>query len=108
MSPYKEHTIEQKYWTPKQVADKFGIETSCLRFWESFFDELNPQRGNRFCKNGYERKYTTHDLEVVHIIYELIKKQGLTMEGARLFLKDPDEYIRQLGDLAIRKESHGI
>ena len=42
--PYKEKEIKKKYFTIGEVAQKFEINTSQLRFWESEFEILNPKK----------------------------------------------------------------
>ena len=36
--------IEKQYFTISEVARKFGVSTSLIRFWESQFDEIKPRK----------------------------------------------------------------
>jgi len=76
--PYKEKTIEKRYWTIGEVAEDFGVNTSLLRYWEKEFPALKPERTS---KNG--RKYTKKDIETVRLIHHLLKDQGYTIQGAK-------------------------
>ena len=64
-----------------KVASMLGVRTSVLRFWETEFPELIPQRGS----NG-QRTYYKEDIDLLKRIKELLYVRGLTIEGARLAL----------------------
>jgi len=70
------------YYSIKEVASHFGVNESLLRFWEKEFDEINPRK-----TEGGSRQYTKDDIEVISMIYFLVKEKGLTLEGARQTLK---------------------
>ena len=76
--PYKEKEITKKYFTIGEVAQKFEINTSQLRFWESEFEILNPKKN----KKG-SRKYRLKDIEIIKKIHDLLKIDGFTIEGAK-------------------------
>tara|TARA_B100000287_G_scaffold432498_1_gene491983 strand:- start:1639 stop:1968 length:330 start_codon:yes stop_codon:yes gene_type:complete len=76
--PYKEKEITKKYFTIGEVAQKFEINTSQLRFWESEFEILNPKKN----KKG-SRKYRLKDVEIIKKIHDLLKIDGFTIEGAK-------------------------
>ena len=75
------------YFSIKEVARRFGLNASTLRFWEKEFDELAPRklapRGTRY--------YTEEDIETVRLIHDLLKERGMTLAGARRKLKDNKE-----------------
>ena len=79
--PYKEKEITKKYFTIGEVAQKFEINTSQLRFWESEFEILNPKKN----KKG-SRKYRLKDIEIIKKIHDLLKIDGFTIEGAKIKL----------------------
>ena len=68
-----------------EVALKFGLInkksskplTHTLRFWETKFKQLKPT-----ILGGNRRYYSTKDIEVIKMIYFLLKEQGLTINGA--------------------------
>ncbi|MDR0538130.1 MAG: MerR family transcriptional regulator [Tannerellaceae bacterium] len=65
-----------------EVAEMFGLNESTIRYWEKEFDMLKPS----VVRNG-TRKYNRNDIEVVRKIFFLVKKQKMTLEGARAKLK---------------------
>ncbi len=70
--------IKKMYYTIGEVAEKFSISTSMLRFWESEFPMLKPKKN----KKG-DRRYTEKDLEIIQTIYHLVKEKGYTLQGAK-------------------------
>ena len=53
-----------------------------MRFWEKEFKKLQPKTNARG-----KRAYKQEDIDVIRRIYDLVKVQGLTLEGARKALK---------------------
>jgi len=70
--------MEKLYYTISEVAEILGESTSCVRFWSnSFPKQIKPKRnakGNRL--------FTSSDIEAFKQIQLLLKKQGMTIEGA--------------------------
>lgn len=80
--PYKAKDIEKKYYSIGEVAEKFGVATSLIRFWESEFDSIKPVKN----KKGV-RVYTKEDIEDISIVYHYVKEKGYTLQGAKEILK---------------------
>ncbi|MFA6701955.1 MAG: MerR family transcriptional regulator [Dysgonamonadaceae bacterium] len=76
-------TSKRLYYSIQEVADHFAVNVSLLRFWEKEFENINPKK-----TSGGTRQYTKDDIQQVEIVYHLVKEKGLTLEGARLELKD--------------------
>ena len=55
-----------------------GLEQYVLRYWESEFPQLKPNKG----KSG-QRLYSKKDLDAVLHIKQLLYKDGYTIAGAR-------------------------
>jgi len=70
--------IEKIYYTIGEVAELFEVNASLIRFWETEFDALKPQKN----KKG-NRLFTKEDLNTIRIIYHLVKEKGYTLQGAR-------------------------
>ena len=87
--PYKEKTIEKKYYAIGEVAEKFNVATSLIRFWEGEFDIIKPKKNRKG-----NRQFTKEDIENVRIIYHLVKEKGFTLQGAKDVLKDNGENIQ--------------
>lgn len=70
-------SLDKKYYKIREVADFLNVQPSTLRFWESKFTLIKPRRnshGTRF--------YTPADIEVIRMIYYLVKDRGLKLEAA--------------------------
>ena len=72
----------KRYYTIGEIAKAFNVNTSLLRFWEKEFKEIQPKK-----KQSGARKYTKEDIIILEKIYFLLKKKGLTIEGAKKQLK---------------------
>lgn len=81
--PYKDKEVEKVYYPIGEVAAIFGVNTSLIRFWEKEFDIIRPRKN----KKG-NRLFTKADLENFQIIFDLVKKQGYTLDGAKQKLKE--------------------
>ncbi|MDH6306423.1 DNA-binding transcriptional MerR regulator [Parabacteroides sp. PF5-5] len=82
----KENKDKKEFYSIKEVADKFGLNTPTLRYWEKEFDILHPHT-----KPNGVRYYKEEDIESVRLIHYLLKEKGLTLAGARQQLKDNRE-----------------
>lgn len=78
--------VEKVYYRIGEVARMFNVSTSLIRFWEKEFDVLKPHKN----KKG-NRLFTARDVKNLHIIYNLVKVQGYTLQGAREALKNDFE-----------------
>lgn len=87
--PYKEVEISKMYYTIGEVSEMFGLNASLIRFWEKEFDVLKPKKN----KKG-NRLFTPEDIEHLKVIYNLLKEQGLTIEGAKKYLKENKKTIK--------------
>ncbi|QHT68654.1 MerR family transcriptional regulator [Rhodocytophaga rosea] len=74
--------IQKRYYSIGEVAERFNVNTSLIRFWESEFDMLRPKKN----KKG-DRQFTQKDIECVQTIYHLVKEKGYTLQGAKDFMK---------------------
>lgn len=82
--PYRDKEVEKIYYSIGEVASRFGVNTSLIRFWEKEFDVIRPKKN----KKG-NRLFTKSDLENFERIFDLVKKQGFTLDGAKQKLKQP-------------------
>ena len=61
-----------------EVSRLTGLEPYVLRYWETEFPQLRPDKG----KSG-QRLYKKKDLDHVLLIKNLLYKEGYTISGAR-------------------------
>jgi len=83
------------YYRIGEVAELLKINTSVLRFWETQFEQLKPQKS----KTG-QRLYSQRDLELAKQIQELLYREKLTIAGAKTRITpsrrtDPEEQEEQ-------------
>ncbi len=77
------------YYNIGEVAKMFGVNNSLIRYWENEFDVLKPKKN----KKG-NRLFTADDVENIKLIYHLVKEQGLTLEGAKKYLKQNKKALK--------------
>jgi DNA-binding transcriptional MerR regulator len=82
MQQKDDNHVPKMYHSISEVAQILNVNPSLIRFWESEFDILNPNKN----KKG-DRRFTQKDIEDLKIIYHLVKEQGYTLEGAKEHLK---------------------
>jgi DNA-binding transcriptional MerR regulator len=61
-----------------EVAERIGVPTHILRYWETRFPELKPLQ-----RSGRRRYYRAEDVALVERIHDLLHRKGFTVEGAR-------------------------
>lgn len=76
---------DKLFYNIREVSAHFGVAPSLLRYWEKEFPYLATKRNARGV-----RFYTKQNIADLQVLYELVKKKGYTLEGARFQLKKPD------------------
>ena len=66
-----------------EVSDIVGVKPYVLRYWESEFDLIAPEKSN-----SRQRLYQRRDLELLQEIKRLLYDEGFTIAGARKRLKE--------------------
>ena len=74
---------DKRYYSIGEVASKFNVNPSLIRFWEQEFKILNPKKNSRG-----NRKFTLKDIEAINKIYFLLKEKGYTIQGARHYINN--------------------
>ena len=70
------------FYSMGEVSEMFDVNASLIRFWETKFDILRPQKN----KKG-NRLFSPADVENLKLIYHLVKERGMTLDGAARCLK---------------------
>ena len=70
--------LTKKYYKIKETAELLGVPQSTLRYWESEFPGIKPIRSV-----NNQRYYTPDDIEILRIVYYLVKIRGLKIEAAK-------------------------
>jgi DNA-binding transcriptional MerR regulator len=79
---------EKIYFKIGEVASRFQVNPSLIRYWEQEFDFIRPKKSQKGT-----RLYSKKDIERFEIIYHLVKEKGLTIKGAQDFLKMKKENL---------------
>ena len=75
--------IEKLFYPIGEVAKRYNVNVSLIRFWEKEFDILKPKKN----KKG-NRLFTKKDIDNLDIIFHLVKERGFTLEGAKKKMKE--------------------
>lgn len=73
---------QKSYYSIGEVSRIAGVPAYLLRYWESFFTELNPSRDTRG-----NRRYTNRDISMVLNIKELVYDKGYKLGRASELVK---------------------
>jgi DNA-binding transcriptional MerR regulator len=69
---------EKIYYRIGEVAKKFNVAASLIRYWEQQFEFIKPH------KTAKGRRYfTQQDVERFSLVYYLVKEKGMTIQGVK-------------------------
>ena len=74
---------DKRYYSIGEVASKFDVNPSLIRFWEQEFKILQPKKNSKG-----NRKFTKKDIENFNKIYFLLREKGYTIQGAKDYIKN--------------------
>jgi len=74
--------LDKLYYSIGEVANYFDVNSSLIRFLEKEFSIIKPAKN----KKG-NRLFTQKDIQNFQLIYQLVKVEGYTLDGAKLRLK---------------------
>lgn len=83
MSQIDPEQLTKLYYSIGEVAELFDVNTSLIRFWEKEFTAIKPKKNNKG-----NRLFTVKDIVTIDRIYELVKEEGHTLDGARKSLRE--------------------
>ncbi len=89
--------IKKLYYSISEISDILGIKQSVIRYWESEFKELKPQKnraGNRI--------YKKDDIAILRMIHHYVHEKHLSIHEANdviLDLKKEGLYKRKIQEL---------
>jgi len=111
----KDLSIKKLYYSISEVSKITNIEQYVLRYWETEFEQLKPQKnraGNRI--------YTNKDIQLILHIKTLLRERKYTIEGAKKIMENyAPEKVLQAGEQenepvtvdepqAVRKDKTGL
>ncbi len=74
---------EQVYFSISEVSEITNVKPYVIRYWETQFGALKPSR-----RDSGQRKFTQKDVDMITKIKDLLYEKGLTIAGARRYLKN--------------------
>lgn len=83
MADMSERIAKKEYYSIGDVCDLTGLKPHVLRYWETQFDVLHPNK-NR----AGNRVYRPKEVELVMLVKHLLYEQKFTIEGARQKLRE--------------------
>lgn len=92
------------YYSIKEVAERFNVPESTLRFWEKEFKQIKPKRAGRGI-----RQYTESDIRTIGMVHRLLVTEGLKIEAAKQKMSTRKDVVERHQDikeklLSIRKQ----
>jgi DNA-binding transcriptional MerR regulator len=90
---------DRLYYRIGDVARICGVEPYVLRFWETQFPNLKPNKGG----TG-QRLYRRREVELALRIQQLVHQEGYTLAGARQALEAAPRPRAKQGVLALTEE----
>ena len=67
------------YYSISEVAQRFGLNESTLRYWEQEFPFLKPKT----LAGSKVRQYQEKDIEQIKLIHNLVKVRGFKIAAAK-------------------------
>ena len=80
---YTPEIPDRMYFKIGEVSEITGIESYVLRYWETEFKELTPEKSK-----SKQRMYEKKDIENILLIKKLLWQDRFSIEEARKKLKD--------------------
>src|SRR5512146_640626 len=71
------------YYRIGEVSDIVGVQPHVLRYWETEFRSIRPQKSSKG-----QRVYSRRDVEKLLKVKDLLRNQGFTIAGARKRLNE--------------------
>lgn len=82
--------LTKHYYTTSEVAELFEVSNSLIRYWETEFNSLRPNKNTKG-----ERRFTRKNIEQIALIYHLVKEKGYTLDGARKEMAAQKAYFKE-------------
>jgi DNA-binding transcriptional MerR regulator len=74
---------EKRYYRIGEVARITGVKPYVLRYWESEFRGMAPQKSR-----SKQRLYRRRDIDMILLVKKLLYQQRFTIEGAKKKLRE--------------------
>ncbi len=93
---------QKLYYKIGDVASRFNVNASLLRYWEKEFDFINPKKNS-----SGTRYYSQKDIDNITVIHYLVKEKGMTIAGVKENLenKKKEDSLNKLNVIATLKKT---
>ena len=93
------------YYKIGDVAAKFDVNTSLIRYWEQEFEFIKPKKNNKGT-----RYYTKKDIDNIGIVHHLVKEKGMTIQGVADYLlnRKDENTLNELDVIATLKRTRQL
>lgn len=81
---------DKLYYKIGEVAKFTGIKTHVLRYWETEFSAIRPNKSR-----SNQRLYRRQDVELILRLKDLLYNQGFTIAGARKKLREKPAAVKK-------------
>ncbi|MDE5832847.1 MAG: MerR family transcriptional regulator, partial [Desulfovibrio sp.] len=71
-----------------EIAESLNVNSSVLRFWETKFPQIVPERSRKG-----QRVYTEEQFSLLKRVRDLLYDKGMTIEGAKKALEGEGSYM---------------
>ena len=82
-TPKPQPATDKRYYRIGEVSRITGVKPYVLRYWESEFRWMAPQKSR-----SKQRLYRKRDIDMIRLIKKLLYEQRFTIAGARKKLRD--------------------
>lgn len=72
---------EKLYYKIGEVATRYNVNPSLIRYWEQEFDFIKPKKSTKGT-----RLFTRKDIDHFEIIHHLVKEKGMTIQGVKDYM----------------------
>ena len=96
--PLDDQLTVKLYYRIGEVAELVGVEPHVLRYWETEFRSIRPQKSRKG-----QRIYSRRDVEKLLRVKDLLYGQGFTIAGARKRLREGGVEPAPPGDPSVRQ-----
>lgn len=90
-------SLTKLYYSIGEVAEMFDVSPSLVRYWESEFTYLKPQKNSKG-----DRRFTKQNIDQLNTIYHLVKEKGYTLDGAKREIKEKRKVLKRQRELIQR------
>lgn len=88
------------YYSISEVAEKFDVTESLLRYWEKIFPSIKPRKTSRNI-----RQYTAEDIEDIRIVHNLVKVRGMKLALAKDIIRKNHQGAKETTEVLDRLQS---